>query len=131
MRTYVIFQAPFDMKSSQQLIAVCTQLVQRGTKEIYLALSTPGGSVTAGLTAYSVLRALPASVLTHNIGNVDSIGNAVFLAGERRIACPHSTFMFHGVAFDMPAGARADERFLKERLAAIGADQRRTARNSG
>jgi ATP-dependent protease ClpP protease subunit len=58
------------------------------------------------------------------VGNVDSIGNAVFLAGEARYACPHSTFMFHGVGFDAP-GARLEEKFLRERLDGITADQKR------
>jgi ATP-dependent protease ClpP protease subunit len=34
------------------------------------------------------------------VGNVDSIGNVIFLAGQERYACPHTTFMFHGVAFN-------------------------------
>lgn len=41
-----------------------------------------------------MLRAFPFKLVTHNVGNMDSIGNAVFLAGEQRLACPHSTFMF-------------------------------------
>jgi ATP-dependent Clp protease, protease subunit len=32
---------------------------------------------------------------------VDSIGNALFLAGSVRYACPHATFMFHGVGFSV------------------------------
>ena len=67
-------------------------------------LSTPGGSVMNGLNLYNVLRGLPITLTTHNVGNVDSIGNAIFLAGQIRYACPHSTFMFHGVAFNFPQG---------------------------
>ena len=122
MRTYVMFQAPIDMKSSQQLIAACTQLVQSGTTELYLCLSTPGGQVMAGLAIYNILRGLPASIITHNVGNINSIGNAIFLAGGRRIACPHSTFMFHGVGFE-PGNARLEEKLLRERLDGLVADQ--------
>ena len=123
MRTYVTFQAPIDMKSSQQLISACSQLVQTGATELYLALSTPGGQVMAGLAIYNMLRALPAEVITHNVGNIDSIGNAIFLAGARRIACPHSTFMFHGVGFDLPSNTRVEEKWLRERLDGLIADQ--------
>ena len=70
-----------------------------------------------GMNLYNVLRALPIKLTVHNVGNVDSIGNAVFLAGSPRYACPHSTFMFHGVGFDISQGARLEEKLLTERLA--------------
>lgn len=41
-------------------------------------LSTPGGSVMNGLNLYNVLRALPFKIITHNVGNVDSIGMQLF-----------------------------------------------------
>lgn len=122
MRAYVNFQAPINMATTQQLMATCTQLTGQGFKEIYLLLSTPGGQVMAGLTAYNVLRGLPAKILTHNVGNIDSIGNAIFLAGEERIACPHSTFMFHGAGADVQ-NARMEEKNLREMLDSILADQ--------
>jgi ATP-dependent protease ClpP protease subunit len=111
--------------TSQNLIATCSQLVASGTTELYLALSTPGGQVMAGLTAFNVLKALPAKIITHNVGNIDSIGNAIFLAGAERFACRHSTFMFHGVGIDIPGGARLEEKNLQESLDSILADQRR------
>ncbi len=40
---------------------------------------------------------VPYKLITHNVGNVDSIGNVIFLAAEERYACSTSTFMFHGV----------------------------------
>lgn len=36
-----------------------------------------------GMNLYNVLRPIPFLLVTHNVGNVDSIGNAIFLAGER------------------------------------------------
>jgi ATP-dependent protease ClpP protease subunit len=115
------------MNTSQRLIATCTQLVQNGTTEIYLAFSTPGGQVMAGLAVYNMLRALPVPVITHNMANIDSIGNAIFLAGAQRLACPHSTFMFHGVGFALPANMQVEEKFLRERLDGLIADQTRIA----
>ena len=38
----------------------------------------------SGMTLYNTLRAMPFELITHNVGNVDSIGNAVFLAGDLR-----------------------------------------------
>jgi ATP-dependent protease ClpP protease subunit len=88
-------------------------------------LSTPGGNVMHGINLYNMLRAMPFRLVTHNVGNVDSIGNAVFLAGELRVACPHSTFMFHGVGFDVGQGLRLEEKTLRERLAGVLSDQER------
>ena len=78
-----------------------------------------------GVTIYNVLRGFPISLITHNVGNVDSIGAVIFLAGERRYACPQSTFMLHGVAFAVPTQTSFFERGLKERLESIQADQER------
>lgn len=94
-------------------------------KEIYLLLTSPGGSVLHGLHLYNVLRGLPVKLTTHNVGQVNSIGNAIFLAGSVRYACPHATFMFHGVGFDVPQGARFEEKLLRERLGSLLNDQKR------
>jgi ATP-dependent Clp protease, protease subunit len=123
--TYVSFSAEIIPNTTESLIAVMANLVNQGVQEIHLLLSTPGGSVMHGMTLYNFLRALPIKLTTHNVGNVDSIGNAVFLAGEDRYACPHSTFMFHGVGFDVAGGSRLEQKFLRERLDGILADEKR------
>jgi ATP-dependent Clp protease protease subunit len=124
-RIYVSFSAEINPNTTEALIALLSNHVNRGVKEVYLMLSTPGGSVMNGLNLYNILRALPIKLITHNVGNVDSIGNAIFLAGAERCACPHSTFMFHGVGFDIQGAARFEEKILRERLGAILADQKR------
>jgi ATP-dependent Clp protease protease subunit len=116
---YVSFSAEINPNTTESLIATISNIVNKGVKNIYLMISTPGGSVMNGMNIYNVLRAFPISLTTHNVGNVDSIGNAVFLAGERRYACPHSTFMFHGVGFDMNGQIRLEEKLLKEKLDSI------------
>ena len=88
-------------------------------------ISTPGGAVMNGLNLYNVLRALPVNLTTHNVGNIDSIGNAIFLAGRHRYACAHSTFMFHGVGFDIKGNYRLEEKNLGEHLRSLLADQER------
>jgi ATP-dependent Clp protease protease subunit len=122
---YVSFSAEIIPNTTESLIALLTNLVNQGVREIYLMMSTPGGSVMNGMNIYNVLRGLPIVLTTHNVGNVDSIGNAIFLAGERRYACPQSTFMFHGVGFDVPAGGRLEEKFLRERLRSLLSDHKR------
>lgn len=123
--TFVSFSAEINANTTESLIAVMFQQVQMGVQEVRLLMSTPGGQVMSGMNLYNVLRSLPLKLVTHNVGNVDSIGNAIFLAGEERYACPHSTFMFHGVGFDTPPGARFEERQLRELLGGVQADQKR------
>ena len=124
---YVSFSAEIIPQTTESLIAALANCANGGAAEVRLLLSTPGGAVMNGINLYNVLKAMPFRLVTHNVGNVDSIGNAVFLAGEHRIACQHSTFMFHGVGFDAPAATRFEEKFLRERLDGILADQNRIA----
>lgn len=124
---YVSFSAEINPHTTESLIATLANCSSQGAEEVHLLLSTPGGSVMNGMNLYNVLRALPLRLVTHNVGNVDSIGNAVFLAGEHRYASPHSTFMFHGVGMDTTGAMRLEEKLLRETLASILADQKRIA----
>lgn len=122
---YVSFSAEINVNTTESLIALASQCTTQGVTELYLMLSTPGGTVMHGMNLYNVLRALPFKLTVHNVGNVDSIGNAVFLAGAKRYASPHSTFMFHGVGFDVQGHSRFEEKSIRERLDSILSDQKR------
>ena len=125
MAVFVSFSAEIVPKTTEALIAVLSDQANKQVDEVYLMLSTPGGSVMHGFNLYNAMKAFPFNLITHNVGNVDSIGNIVFLAGRRRFACANSTFMFHGVGFDTMPGMRLEEKFLQERLDSILQDQRR------
>jgi ATP-dependent protease ClpP protease subunit len=113
-KIYVSFSAEINPNTTQSLIALLSQQINLGVQEIYLLLSTQGGDVMSGINLYNVLRSLPAKLTTHNVGNVDSIGNAIFLAGHERYASRHSTFMFHGVGFNVPTPTLFEEKSLRE-----------------
>ena len=122
---YVSFSPEIIPNTTETLIATMANLANLQVKCVYLLLSRSGGSVMNGINLYNVLSGLPIELIVHNVGNVDSIGNAVFLAGTERLACPHSTFMFHGVGFDIPEGVRLEEKTIRERLDSILQDQAR------
>ncbi len=126
---YVSFSAEINPTTTEGLLKVCCELSTKGVKTLYLLISTPGGSVSNGINAYNVLKSLPCKVITHNVGTVDSIGNAVFLAGAERYANPEATFMFHGVGFDVKnmQMIRLEERNLIELLDAVRAEQKKIA----
>jgi len=120
--TYISFNALVDPTTSNALLGTIGGEVNNGVRKIYLMLSTPGGSTAHGITIYNTLRALPVELTTHNTGQVNSIGNVIYLAGEIRYACPVSSFMFHGVGFDIEK-TRLEEKHLVEKLDSLRSDQ--------
>jgi ATP-dependent protease ClpP protease subunit len=122
---YVSFSAEIIPTTTESLIAVMTNCANKKVKAVYLLLSTPGGMVMNGLNLYNVLKGMPFELTTHNVGNVDSVGNAVFLSGSKRYATATATFMFHGVGFSVGKGDRFEEKDLHERLDGILNDQKR------
>lgn len=122
---YLSFTADIDSDAAENLIAVMARLANLKTKKVYLLLSTLGGSVTNGLALFNLFRGMPFKLVTHNIGNVDSIGNVVFLAGEERYTCAGATFMFHGVHSGPMDGERLNVNAVREKLDGMLNDQKR------
>ena len=120
---YVSFSAEINPSTTESLIAVMANCANAQVKKVYLLLSTPGGSVMNGMNLYNVLKGMPFELTIHNVGNVDSIGNVVFLAGKERYSTSSATFMFHGVGFDIPPNKRLEEKDCRERLVGILSDQ--------
>jgi ATP-dependent Clp protease, protease subunit len=124
---FIWFSAPIDQNSTDTLMNALVNAYTQGIRDVHLLISTSGGGIMNGMTLFNFLRGLPINLTTHNVGNVDSIGNVIFLAGQRRFACAHSTFMFHGVAWNTAASASLGEQALSELLANVKSDQRRIA----
>jgi ATP-dependent protease ClpP protease subunit len=124
---FIWFSAAIDQNSTDTLMNALVQAYNQGIREVHLLISTSGGAIMNGMTLFNFLSGLPIDLTTHNVGNVDSIGNVIFLAGRRRLACPHSTFMFHGVAFNTVSPSSFGEQALSELLANVQSDQRRIA----
>ncbi len=121
---YVSFSADINSQTTESLLAVFADCANQGVQKVYLMLSTSGGNVMNGINLYNAMRAMPFELTIHNVGNVNSVGNVIFLAGEHRYACPHSTFMFHGVHWTFEAGSQ-NVRSLWEVLASLLADEER------
>jgi ATP-dependent protease ClpP protease subunit len=117
------FSSEVNQVTGPALIATVAQQVAQGFSELHLLLSTPGGQVAQGINIYNTLAALPINITTYNVGSVNSIGNVIFLVGKKRFAARTSSFMFHGVGFDIQA-ARFEEKALKERLQGLQNDQK-------
>ncbi len=95
-RAYMTFVGGINNETTNDLINKLTDLEEnRKVDEVYLTISTFGGSITDGMALYNFLSKAPFKLIAHNIGNVHSMGNSVFLAAETRYACARSSFTFH------------------------------------
>ena len=121
---YVSFSAEIDQNTTENLINTMAGLANKEVKEVYLTFSTTGGQVGNGINLYNNLKGMPFELTIHNVNNVSSIGNAIFLAGKKRYAAPNATFMFHGVSLGTPS-QQLRESQLKENLKAVLGDQKR------
>jgi ATP-dependent Clp protease protease subunit len=113
---FLMLAAQINQQSQSALIGYLTDLAINGATKLTIAISSPGGNVVSGVTMYNSLISMPYEIVTHNIGNVDSIAVVIFLAGARRLANPASTFMFHGAGFDGNANERLEESNLRAKL---------------
>jgi ATP-dependent protease ClpP protease subunit len=96
MPVHVInFTGPINASTCGQLIEKASTAVQQSAAGLIVNIATMGGECSYGFTMYNFLLSLPIPVHTHNLGTVESMGNIVFLAGQRRTACLHSKFLFH------------------------------------
>ena len=94
-RHIIHFTGPINSSTCGNLISTTSRALQQGADVLQLNVATMGGECSYGFTLYNFLRSLPVPVHTHNLGTVESMGNVLFLAGERRTACAYSKFLFH------------------------------------
>ncbi|MCD6390480.1 MAG: ATP-dependent Clp protease proteolytic subunit [Dehalococcoidia bacterium] len=118
----VRFFAPVIDATVNALMSAIDQKMKQGTKDFTILISSPGGSVVHGLSAYNYLKGLPVSITTHNFGSVDSIGIVLYCAGSRRLSVPQARFLFHGVNVQFRGEQNLDEKLLEERLKGLKID---------
>ncbi len=116
-----------DDASITGLMNLIDQKTKEGAKEFIILMSTNGGSVFHGLSAYNYLKGLPVSIVTHNFGNVDSIGVTLYCAGSRRYSSPQARFLLHGISWGFQ-NCRLEEKQIEEILKSIQIDIENTAK---
>jgi len=99
LKVVIRFFAPINEYTVGQLLDLIDRKRSAGAREFVILLSTQGGDVGSGITAYNYLKAIPkpVTVSTHNIGRVDSIGVIVYCAGSKRMCVPQARFLIHTV----------------------------------
>lgn len=124
---HVIFTAEVNQSSANHFIQLLLDQRSRQLERLVIAMNCPGGHTNSGVAISQVMRAMPFEIVSHNISNVDSIANVIFLGASVRYAVPTATFMFHGVGLNAKEGMRLEEKNLKEYLDSIDADNKRLA----
>lgn len=119
---YIRFFSGVNAHSINNLISIVDQKLKEGVNEFVILISSGGGTVFHGLSAYNYLVGIPAKIITHNFGTVDSIACVLFCAGSTRYSVPHARFLLHGVATSFPQGASLEEPQLEERLKGLKID---------
>ena len=101
------------------------------SKDIFIYINSPGGSVTAGLAIYDTMRHIKSNIVTICVGMAASMGSFLLAAGTKgkRLALPHARIMIHqplggaqGQATDIEIEAREILR-LRHQLNQMLADQ--------
>ncbi len=99
-------------------------------RDIHFYINSPGGSVSAGLAIYDVMKFVKANINTYCIGMAASMGSFLLSAGTKgkRFALPNSRIMIHqplggarGQASDIEIQAK-EILYLKRRLNEMLAD---------
>jgi ATP-dependent Clp protease protease subunit len=96
----IFLQGEVDDDSAAIIVAQMLYLNAEDAKaDIQLYINSPGGSVTAGMSVYDVMRYVNCDVATYCIGMAASMGATLLAAGTKgkRYALPHAEVMIHQV----------------------------------
>ncbi|MCR4236590.1 ATP-dependent Clp protease proteolytic subunit [Escherichia coli] len=118
------FTVPVNQSTVNALISNCLGAINQVATELNIYISSPGGDLVAGFTAYHFLKALPIPVKTHNLSNVESVANIIFLAGSERKANPGSRFLLHPFHWGL-MGPSVDHSRVSEWIACLNNDLER------
>jgi ATP-dependent protease ClpP protease subunit len=116
------FFAPVIDVTINALMNAIDQKMKQGSTNFIILISSPGGSVFHGLSAYNYLKGLPATITTHNFGSVDSIGVVLYCGGSKRLSVPQARFLLHGVSINFEQGTNLEEKQLEEKLKGLRID---------
>jgi len=89
---YIQFFKGIELNTINQMTQLVLEQIRKGIERFVFLMSSPGGNVFAGLSAYNFLKGIPVEVITHNYGSVDSIAAILFCAGSKRLCVPHARF---------------------------------------
>ena len=93
----IFISGEIDENLANTVIAELLYLDSLETKDIYLYINSPGGSVTEGMAIYDTMNYIKSDVSTICVGLAASMGAFLLLSGAKgkRIALENSEIMIH------------------------------------
>lgn len=122
------FNAGINQQSVSQLINTVENALNNNAEAIKLLISSPGGDVASGISAYNFLKGLPIDIETHNFGNIDSMATVIYCAGKQRLCMPTARFLIHGVKFGSNGPLQIEEKQLDEIVIGLKNDRENIAK---
>ena len=114
---------------------ICAKILllaaEDSSKDIFLYINSPGGSITAGMAIYDTMQYVPNDIVTVGIGMCASMGQFLLSSGTKgkRYATPNTRVLLHqphggfgGTASDIQTQAELILS-MKKQLASITAEQ--------
>src|SRR6266699_5851504 len=108
----IMINGPIEENMSNLVVAQLLFLSAESTeREIHLYISSPGGSVQAGLAIYDTMRHLPCPIGTTCVGYAASFGTILLMAGDNgmRRAFPHARIHMHQPLIQGGIGGQATD----------------------
>jgi len=124
---YINFFGQINPQSTAHLMSVIQQKLKDGVERFVILISSGGGQVRSGISAYNFLKGIPAEVITHNYGDVSSVAIVLFCAGSKRMCVPNARFLLHGIVLNVEK-TRFNEKSLTERLKGLKIDRENIAK---
>lgn len=108
----IMINGPVEESMASLVVAQLLFLASESTeREIHLYISSPGGSVQAGLAIYDTMRHLPCPIVTTCVGYAASFGTILLMAGDHglRRALPHARIHIHQPLIQGGLGGQATD----------------------
>ena len=108
----IMINGPIEESMASLVVAQLLFLASESTeREINIYISSPGGSVQAGLAIYDTMRHLPCPIGTTCVGYAASFGTILLMAGDRglRRALPHARIHIHQPLIQGGLGGQATD----------------------
>ncbi|MBU3925447.1 ATP-dependent Clp protease proteolytic subunit [Patescibacteria group bacterium] len=127
--TIINFVAGITDKTASLLMFLLTEQLRSGVSNFRINISSTGGMVFHAVSVFNFLNGLRNVHLhTHNLGQIDSGANLIFLAGQERTASKSSSFLLHQPELTIQGqGANFSIDFLKERIESLEKDEAKMA----
>ncbi|MGW6389049.1 ATP-dependent Clp protease proteolytic subunit [Streptomyces sp. NPDC055103] len=106
-----------DDDIANRVTAQLLMLAADPTRDIYLYINSPGGSVTAGMAVYDTMQYIKNDVVTIAMGFCASMGQFLPTAGApgKRFALPHTKILMHQPSAGF-AGTASDIKIYVDQL---------------